>query len=34
MFAPVLLKCDDAYANSMDRARVEMPLRPGSAGLA
>jgi len=29
-----LLKCDDTYDNSMDRARVEMPLRPGSAGLA
>ena len=29
MFAPVLPKCDDTYANSIDRASVEMPLRPG-----
>jgi len=31
MFAPIPLKDDNAYANSMDRAKVELPV-PTKAG--
>jgi len=30
MFAPIPLKGGDAYANSMDRAKVELPAPAGA----